>query len=350
MELTASGVGWASGEGADGDIIISTRVRLARNLAGLPFLTHCSPEQRRELAATLQQTLTGLDLPRERLYVDLESATVLERQLLVERHLISRQQADASGPRGLAIADNETVAVMVCEEDHLRLQALGGALRLEECFARARAVDEQLERVLSFAFSSRFGYLTACPTNIGTALRISIMMHLPALKMTGEIEKALRAARDMHLAVRGLYGEGTEAVGDFFQVSNQTTLGRSEEQIVAEFRERIAPALIDYERRARHLLLANRRLALEDKVFRAEAILKSARMLSSEEAMYLLSHLRLGASLGLLGEPKETIRRIDQLSLMIQPAHLQRLAGKAMPPVERGQHRADYVRHALGAK
>jgi protein arginine kinase len=332
---------WRRGNGPMNDIVFSSRVRLARNLAGMPFLSRCSRSQVAEIAETIRQTLMKLALGGETLYVDMGSADPLDREVLVERHLVSRQLVEASGPRGVAIAGDETVSVMINEEDHLRAQVLRGGLQLDACYAEINRLDEQLEGRLDFAFSSR------CPTNVGTALRLSVMMHLPALKLTGQIEKALRAARDMRLAVRGLYGEGTEAVGDLFQVSNQITLGRSEEQIIAEFRDEIVPALIDYERRARQALVENRRLALEDKVGRALAVLRAARLISSEETLYLLSHVRLGVALGMVSDV--TAEQINDLALITQPAHLQKLTGKALSPPERGQVRASMIQERLGS-
>ena len=342
-DLTGRRPDWLTGTGPENDVIVSSRVRLARNVAGMPFLTRCSPQQLRELAASLRKTLVEAKLPGVQ-YIDVERAGEADRQLLVERHLISRQQAEAKGPRGVAVAAGETLAVMVNEEDHVRLQA--DVVQLDACYQHARRVDDLLEGRLDFAFSSRFGYLTACPTNVGTGLRVSVMAHLPGLKITGEIEKVLRAARDMHLAVRGLYGEGTEAIGDMFQISNQSTLGKSEEQIITEFRDTAVPGIIDYERHSRRQLLKTRRLAVEDKVHRARAILGAARLISSEETMYLLSHLLLGLSLGLV--EKLDLASLYELMLVTQPAHLQRMLGGEMTPVERGEARARLIRQRLG--
>jgi protein arginine kinase len=345
-ELTRRRAEWLRGTGPMSNIVVSSRARLARNLAGMPFLGRCSEGQLREAAESLRRTLLQVGLPGETFYVDIEAADPLDRELLVERHLISRQHAEAKGPRGVAVSGGEAVAVMVNEEDHLRVQVLRGGLQLDACHAEVRRLDGLLEGQLSFAFSSRFGYLTACPTNCGTGLRVSVMLHLPALKMTGEIEKALRAARDMHLAVRGLYGEGTEATGDLFQISNQTTLGKDEEQIVTEFKDQIVPNIIEYEHRAREALLKTRRVALEDRISRARAVLRSARLISSEETMFLLSQLRLGLALEL--QDGLGLETINELSLVIQPAHLQKLFGRDMAPAERGEIRAKLIRERLG--
>jgi protein arginine kinase len=340
--------GWLSGGGAQADVVVSSRARLARNLAGMPFLSRCTAAQAQEIAQAVSQAALACDLPEGGMYLDLQGLEALDRQLLMERRLISRPHADASGPRGVVVSGAETVSVMVNEEDHLRIQSLAAGMQLTECYQQVRALDDQLEKHLTFAFSSRFGYLTACPTNVGTGLRVSVMLHLPALKITGEIEKALRAARDLSLAVRGMYGEGTEAIGDLFQVSNQVTLGRSEEQIIEEFSGQILPSIIEYERRARDALLKTRRVALEDRIFRALAVLRSARLLSSEETMYLLSHARLGLSLKLVEDV--AAETINQLMLITQPAHLQRLLGQEMAPPDRGAARAAMVRQKLGAE
>ncbi|OPX23270.1 MAG: protein arginine kinase [Planctomycetales bacterium 4484_123] len=339
---------WRRSGGPMSDVVFSSRVRLARNLAGMPFLTRCTETQLSEVAGLLRGALMRLSMGGETLYVDLAATDAVDRQLLVERHLISKQLAETDIPRGVAIAGDETVAVMVNEEDHLRVQVLRGGLRLDACYGEIRRLDEMLEGQLSFAFSSRFGYLTACPTNVGTGLRVSVMMHLPALRLTGKLETALRAARDMHLAVRGLYGEGTEALGDMFQLSNQVTLGRSEEQIVADFRDEVVPVFIDYERQARKALLEHRRMALHDKVHRALAVLRSARLISSEEALQLLSYVRLGLSLEILDGLG--VEDINELGLVVQPAHLQKLYDKRMSSAERAEARAALLRQRLGGQ
>ena len=345
-DLTQRAGEWLRGEGPMHDVVISSRVRLARNLAGMPFLARCSAEQVRELEVRLRKDILACPIAREILYVDIAAASPLDRQLLVERHLISRQHAESPHPRGVAVSGSETIAIMVNEEDHLRIQVLRSGVQLDDAIAEINRIDDLLESRLDFAYHGRYGYLTACPTNVGTGMRVSVMLHLPALKMTGEIEKVSRAARDMHLAIRGLYGEGTEAQGDFFQVSNQTTLGKSEEQIAGEFRNIMIPQFIDYERRARQALLRKRTLAVDDKAYRALAMLRSARLLSAEETMYLLSLVRLGVNLNRIRDVD--LKTINGLFLMMQPAHLQRLLNREMSPMERGEARAAHIRRALG--
>jgi len=346
-DLTRQAGEWLRGKGAMHDVVISTRVRLARNLADMPFLSRCSELQQRELELRLRRHILDAAIAPQVLYVDVANADEMDRQLLVERHMISRQHAGASHPRGAAISADEVIAIMVNEEDHLRIQVLRSGLELAEAFAEINRVDDLLDDRIDYAFHARRGYLTACPTNVGTGLRVSAMLHLPALKMTGQIEKAFRAARDMHLAIRGLYGEGTEATGDFFQISNQTTLGKSEEQFVEEFRG-LLPEFIDYERQARNSLMARRAIAIEDKVARALALLRAVRLISAEETMYLLSLLRMGIHVGLITDVE--IETINELFLATQPAHLQRIASREMSGPQRAEARADYIRKALAGK
>jgi protein arginine kinase len=346
-DLTRQAGEWLRGGGPMHDVVISSRIRLARNLAGAPFLPRCSDAQRAEIEQRARETILKAQLAPEVFYVDLAAAGSLDRQLLLERHLISRNHAEGDKPRGVAIAGDESMAIMVNEEDHLRIQVFRSGLRLLEAAEAIDKIDDELSGRLDFAFHSRYGYLTACPTNVGTGLRVSVMLHLPALKMTGEIEKAIRAARDMRLAIRGLHGEGTDPNGDFFQVSNQVTLGKSEEQIVTEFHDSILPEFIEYEQRARASLMARRRLALEDKIYRAEALLKSARIISTVETMFLLSLIRLGISLGIIKHID--LKDLNELFLLTQPAHLQRVLGKDMEPDDRGAARADFIRRRLTA-
>src|SRR5262245_25406924 len=297
-DLTNHAGEWLRGNGPMSEIVISSRIRLARNISGYPFLARCTRSQRTHVEHKVRDTILAASISSETLYVDLEQAPEIDRQLLVERHLISKPHATAEGSRGVAVSQDEAIAIMVNEEDHLRIQALRSGLQLEEAWEQINKVDDALESKLDYAFHPRFGYLTACPTNVGTGIRVSVMLHLPALKLTGEIEKVFRAAKDMRLAVRGLYGEGTEATGDFYQISNQTTLGKSEEDIISDFKLQVIPKIIDYEHQARRTLLNDRTVALDDKVCRALGILRSARLLASEETLFLLSHLRMGVNLG----------------------------------------------------
>src|SRR6266704_6227694 len=301
-DLTNHAGEWLRGSGPMSEIVISSRIRLARNVAGFPFLSKCTRHQ---------------------------------------------PHAAAEGARGVAVGESETVSIMVNEEDHLRLQVLRSGLQLEEAWEQINKIDDALEAKLDYCFHPRFGYLTACPTNIGTGIRVSVMLHLPALKLTGEIEKVFRAAKDMKLAVRGLYGEGTEATGDFYQISNQTTLGKTEEEIISDFKHLVIPKIIDYEHHARRTLMDDRAIALDDKVCRALGILRSARLLASEETLFLLSHLRMGVNLGRVKDID--LRTLNELFLLTQPAHLQKIQGKKLEGDLRRAARADYIRQRLNS-
>jgi protein arginine kinase len=344
-DLTNHAGEWLRGSGPMSEVVISSRIRLARNIAGMPFLARASRQQKHVLETRSRDVLLSAQIAPQTLYVDLEHAPEIDRQLLVERHLISKQHAGAEGARGVAIGENESISIMINEEDHLRIQVLRSGLQLEEAWEQINAIDDAIESKLDFAFHPRFGYLTACPTNVGTGIRVSVMLHLPALKLTGEIEKVFRAAKDLKLAVRGLYGEGTEATGDFYQISNQTTLGKSEDEIIEEFRHIVIPKIIDYEHHARRALLNDHTVALDDKVGRALGLLRSARLMASEETLFLLSHLRMGVNLGRVKDVD--IRTINELFLLTQPAHLQKLQGRKLEGDVRRAARADFIRTKL---
>lgn len=345
-DLTTRAGEWLRGVGPMRDVVISSRIRLARNLAGMPFLARCTAEQQKEIAAQLRDRSLGAQLATDVFYVDVAAAGELDRQLLVERHLISRHLANGTAPRGVVISADETLAVMINEEDHLRIQVLRSGLQLIEAMREINRVDDCLESCLDYAYHSRYGYLTACPTNVGSGLRVSVMLHLPGLKFAGEIEKAFRAARAMRLEVRGLYGEGTEGIGDFFQISNQVTLGRAEQEIAEDLALHVIPQIIEYEHRARAAMLRQDAI-LDDKVMRSLALLRSARMIGSEETMYLLSLVRLGVGLGRVsGISMDTL---NELFLLTQPAHLQRILGREMDGRERAEARAKFIRGRLGA-
>ncbi len=337
---------WMRGDGPESDVVLSSRVRLARNLAGMAFLQKARARDGHEILGTCQRHIQESGLTDPDLWVDLSECSELDRQFLVERHLISRPHSNGVTPRAVAIGDQELVAVMVNEEDHLRMQVLRNGLQLGSCWEQGNQIDDTLEERMDFAYSSKLGYLTACPTNVGTGLRISVMLHLPALKLTNEIEKVRKAARDMHLALRGFYGEGTESFGDFFQLSNQTTLGRSEQELLDDFQTTIMPKVIDYERKAREALVEKRPAVLDDKVHRAWGTLEHARLLGSEETLRTISYLRLGLHLGRIDGL--SIRSLNEIGLLTQPAHLQKHAGRRFEGVERREYRAQFVRDRLG--
>jgi protein arginine kinase len=344
-DLTNHAGEWLRGSGPMSEVVISSRIRLARNLSGHHFLSRSSRAQRTSIEHKVRDVILASEIAPQTLYVDLEQAPQQDRDLLVERHLISKPHAAAEGARGVAIGENETISIMINEEDHLRIQVLRSGLQLEDAWEQINAIDDKLESKLDYSFHPRFGYLTACPTNVGTGIRVSVMLHLPALKLTGEIEKVFRAAKDMRLAVRGLYGEGTEATGDFYQISNQTTLGKSEDEIIADFKQSVIPKIIQYEEHARRTLLNDRTSALDDKVFRALGTLRFARLITTEDTLNFLSHLRLGVNLGRVTDID--LKTINELFLLTQPAHLMKMLGKKLDGDNRRLARANYIRQRL---
>src|SRR5437870_1177281 len=320
--LTHTSGEWLRGTGPESDIVISSRIRLARNLSAFPFTNRASAHQKADVEALLRERIAKLEQSPRLNYMSVAGLSPLDRQFLVERQLISRELAASEGPRGVAFDERESVSLMVNEEDQLRLQVMRSGFALDEAWQDIDKVDDLLEQRVSYAFSEEFGYLTACPTNVGTGMRASVMLHLPALVWSKQIEKVFRALQKINLVVRGLYGEGSRASGDFYQISNQVTLGKSETTIIGEIRE-VIPQIITYERQARTALMRENRQGLHDRVARAYGTLQSATMMTSEETMELLSSVRLGANLGLLEEvPMATV---NELFLHTQPAHLQKL-------------------------
>lgn len=358
---------WFSGTGPLSDIVISSRIRLARNLAGYKFLSRCSNEEKSEILGRLRDVLMSLDLGGEVSYISIDDADPVDRNLLVERHLISRHHAFGKGPRGVVIAQRESFTAMINEEDHLRLQVLKGGLQLSDCAVQINRIDNIIEQHVDYAFSTRYGYLTACLTNLGTGIRVSVMLHLPALKMVGQIDKLFNAARDTGLAVRGLFGEGTEAAGDFYQLSNQVTLGVSEQTIISQFENTIVPEVVEYEEAARSHLLHKQPDVLDDKISRAMALLRNAHLISSQEVLFLLSHLRLGLNMhrsmgastpaiesiftlggGRAGQGGLSVATINRLFMLTLPAHLQLNYGKTLDATHRDVLRARIIRETLG--
>jgi len=336
---------WLDGSGPMSDIVISSRIRLARNLADARFCAQADDLQRQEVHDFIQKQIFETSLRDDLLYRNFFHTPDLEKQMLFERHVISKQLAENAGCCGVAFTLDESLSLMINEEDHLRIQILASGLQLSEQYDRIARVDNMLEEKIHYAFSSRYGFLTACPTNVGTGIRVSVMLHLPALKMSGQLEKVFRAAKDMHLAVRGLYGEGSEPVGDFYQLSNQITLGKSEKQIIDELIEYAVEPIVKYERVARQKLLEERCCLVEDKIFRALGLLRHARLITSDEALYMLSFVRLGIHLGKIKDV--TLNQVNYLLQLTRPAHLQHLNHKALDPAERDEVRASFIRKIL---
>jgi protein arginine kinase len=343
-ELVNSPGQWLCGDGPESGIVISTRIRLARNIAGYPFLKRMTGDQRVDLQGRVRKAVEDSAALKSVACLNLESASHMDRQFLVERHLISRELAAGEGSRAVVFSRSEAESIMVNEEDHLRMQVLRSGLQLQTAWEQASQLDDQLEPRLDFAYSSRLGFLTACPTNVGTGLRASVMMHLPALVITRQIEKVFQAIGRMRLAVRGLYGGGTQASGDFYQISNQVTLGKTEEEILETLTLTI-PRIIDYERKARETLARESEVFLEDRIWRALGILRHARQISSEETMALLSAVRMGVNVGRIRGLD--VATVNHLFIGSQPGHLQIRHGRELSQADRDAARADFIRQTL---
>ena len=335
---------WLRGTGPDTDIVMSSRIRLARNLAQFPFISRADESVRGEIERELRRVVQSIWLGSPASYMDVNQLNLLDRQFLVERQLISRELMDSTGPRGVCVAEKENASIMVNEEDHLRLQVFRSGFALDQCWEEIDRIDDELEQHVSYAFSDQLGYLTACPTNVGTGIRVSVLMHLPALVLTKEIQKVFQALQKISLAVRGLYGEGSQAMGDFYQISNQVTLGKSEEQLLKNLKDTI-PNIISYERKVRNALVKDNRQKLHDQVSRAFGILKTAQTISSEETMQLLSSVRMGVNLGLIDDLEVPV--LNELFIHTQPAHLQKLRHTNLESAERNVARAGYIRQRL---
>lgn len=343
-DLTQTSGEWLRAIGPESDIVMSSRIRLARNLAQFPFPSRADDGVRAEIESVLRKRIE--DLPRDLKlgYISVSELETLDRQFLVERQLISREHAENHGQRGVGVSAEENVSLMINEEDHLRMQVLRSGLALDECWKEIDHIDDLMEQEITYAFSDQLGYLTACPTNVGTGIRVSVMLHLPALVLTKEIQKVFQALQKIGLAVRGLYGEGSQAMGDFYQISNQVTLGKSEEQLIKTIKD-VVPNIISYERRVRTALVKENRQSLHDQVSRAYGILKNAQTITSEETMHLLSSVRMGINLGLIDDLEIPV--VNELFVHTQPAHLQKIRHQRLESAERNVVRASYLRQRL---
>ncbi len=346
--ISGFGLGWLDANGPDADIVLSTRVRLARNLQGHPYVAMASDGQREVVCRTVAKALAKKSVRQHADLLRMTEVSERVRRVLLERRLISREIAGLrSGPDGgvaVAVAETSPVSILINEEDHLRLQGLLGGLRIADAWSMVDRLDEELGRQLHFAYHHEFGYLTCCPTNVGTGLRASALLHLPGLVLTREITRALQGIAEVGLTFRGLHGEGSDVVGNFFQISNQTTLGQSEEDLV-EHLTRVVTTVIEKERKARQVLLRDAGPATEDKVWRAFGLLRYARALEYEELVNLLSGVRLGFSLRLL--PSPSVHALNRIMILSQTAHLEEAAGRVLTSTERHAHRAEYVRRVL---
>lgn len=335
---------WMKGSGPHSDIVMTSRVRLARNLRGYPFPGFSSESQRVALLELVRPVVESLPVMRDGFSDEYSTLNKIRKQVLVERHLVSREHAARSTGCGVVVDRRQSLSIMINEEDHFRMQGLRPGLNLRGAYELVDKVDTELESQLPYAFDGKLGYLTACPTNLGTGMRASVMLHLPALVLTDQVNKVIKAVNKIGLAVRGLYGEGTEALGNLFQISNQHTLGERESEIILQI-EKVIEGVIRSEQTARAKLREDHLIMVNDQVGRAYAILKYAHVLSSKEALNLLSMLRLGADLDLVPSFDRGI--LDLLLLEIQPAHLQLQAGRELSAEERDVLRAEITRDRL---
>lgn len=337
---------WMKEGGPQDDIVLSSRVRVARNLSGIPFPVLETDSHADKVIDGVSAALVTKAV-RDTGHYELlrcNEMSPMDRQVLVEKHLISRDLAEQGRHGAVALRDDEVVSILVNEEDHLRIQCIMPGLRLKEAWQVANAVDDALESTLEYAFHERFGYLTACPTNVGTGIRASVMMHLPGLVLSGQINRLLSAVSQVGLTVRGMYGEGSDAAGNLFQVSNQVTLGESEEEIIGNL-ESVVNQLIDHERNARRILLQENRETLEDRIGRSFGILAYARRLDSRETLQRLSDVRLGIDLNIIKGVSAGI--LKELMVMTQPAFLQKYFKQELSAAERDVRRAAMIRERL---
>ena len=335
---------WLSGEGSDSQIVLSSRVRLARNIAGSPFPARSDSDSREKIISYVRSAVAKSPVLSKGTLVNCAELDELDRTFLMERHLISLEFTSCREFSGLLIGEKEDTSIMLNEEDHLRIQALSSGLEIGKAYQLADQVDDQLSQSLEFAFDSTFGYLTSCPTNTGTGMRVSVLIHLPGLVLTREIEKVIPQINKLGLVVRGFYGEGSDVMGNLFQLSNQTTLGRTEEDIL-ESLERVTRQIIEYEENARKRLFSEAQDQIEDKIWRAYGILRYARTLTSEEVLNMLSAIRLGIGTGII--PGVSLGQINEILALTQPAHLQKYFGQRMEPGERDRVRAELIRSKL---
>lgn len=338
---------WMRREGKQSDIVISSRVRIARNLQHQPFPMLATNQQSEEVLKQLQTVLSDERLKsygklHPVLLADLDE---LDKRVLVEKHLISPNLANESRNGAVFISEDESLSIMVNEEDHLRIQCLYPGFQVQEAWEKATAIDDIFEAHVDYAFDDRRGYLTSCPTNVGTGLRASVMMHLPALVLTQQISRILSAVSQVGLTVRGIYGEGSEATGNLFQISNQITLGQSEAEIIENLYG-VVLQIIQHEKTAREKLIGESRLRMVDRVMRSYGILSHAAIIDSKEAAQRLSDVRLGVDLGLIDSvPTEVL---NELNVLTQPGFLQKKFSGSMSPGERDMYRAKLIRERMG--
>jgi protein arginine kinase len=349
--LPDGGIGWLDASGEHADVVLSTRIRMARNVEGYAFTARAREGERLRVLQQVRDALPHLSALQQAVVMRVDELSPNDRLLLHERHLVSKELAGLEATQGVrggaAVVLGEGVGVMVNEEDHLRLQALRSGLEVAEALAAVEKLERELGARVPYAYHDEFGFLTACPTNTGTGMRASVLIHLPGLVLTKEIGKVLAGLQAMGLTYRGLYGEGSEVVGNFFQISNQTTLGRSEEEL-ADHLTRVVRHVIQREHESRRVLWRDAGYIIEDKLWRAYGTLRFARSLTFEEAMNYLSGVRLAVGLKLI--TGLSVYTLNKLLIFCQSAHLAYAEGRALTESEAGVARARYVRQALEAE
>ncbi|MFC1548386.1 protein arginine kinase [Candidatus Omnitrophota bacterium] len=346
-DLIKSRSEWLNTEGPESNIAISTRMRVARNIEGSIYFTRANDKQRDNTLSTVTSAMKKSKFLKKALFLRMKDTSDLDRRFLVERHLMSREHAQEVAHKGLVIEGKEIISVMLNEEDHIRLQVMQSGFNIMEAWRILDEIDTELGQYLSFDYSNKFGYMTACPTNTGTGLRASVMLHLSALVMTGQIDNVFDAISKLGMTMRGFYGEGTEAYGDFFQISNQVALGHSEMDILDNL-ERVIRKIISKERQTREDLMQNRGVKVEDQVGRSYSTLKSAKVITSGETIKLLSAVRFGVDMGIVNDID--MLEINEILLLTQPAHLQKMIGREIGPHERDVKRSDLIRDMLEKK
>jgi len=337
---------WMSSEGPESDIVLTSRVRLARNIQHIKFPLLMTAE---EAEVVINQVEKQLINSTDSLFGPLELLKMselnsLEKRVLVEKHLISPQLADESSYGATIVSENEELSIMVNEEDHIRIQCIKPGLQVSQALEQANKIDDLLEGSINYAYHAEIGYLTSCPTNIGTGLRASVMMHLPGMVLTQQMNRIIPAIQQLGLVVRGIYGEGSEALGNIFQISNQITLGRSERDIIEDLKS-VVTQLIEQEKEARNALVKTSNIQLEDRVFRSYGILQNSRIIETKEAAKCLSDVRLGIDLGYIKNVSKSI--LNELMILTQPGFLQLYAGEQMNPNDRDIRRASLIRERL---
>ena len=336
---------WYIDKGPEADVVLSSRIRLARNLSNFPFPHKTNNEQQNQIIEEVKDIfLSDKQETYDFKYIDVNNISTVDKLELIEKHVISKELLNCSRKTGVILSNDERISIMINEEDHIRIQCLFSGMQMDKAWEMCNDIDNMLEEKLDFAFSEELGYLTSCPTNIGTAIRASVMLHLPALTMTGYIRTILDACGKLGIAVRGLFGENTEASGDMFQMSNQITLGKKEKDIIMNIKN-ITYQIIEQERSLRKELYKQNKYKFEDKIYRSYGILKNSRIISTDEALKKLSDIRLGVDLGIISDI--SITDINEIMLLIQPGGLQKIVGRELQQEDRDIVRAERIRSKL---